>query len=304
MTGGAGFIGSHIVDRYIDLGHQVVIVDNLVTGYKKFINPQATFYEVDVRNKDQITDIFTREKPEVLNHHAAQMDVRKSVADPVFDADVNIIGLINLMEAGKNAGVKQVIFASSGGAVYGDAEVLPTPETYPTQPASPYGISKLTSEYYLHFYSQAYGIRYVALRYGNVYGPRQNPHGEAGVVAIFTKKLLAGDTPVINGDGLQIRDLVYVGDIVEANVKALVCNKNLKVNIGTGKETNVNEIFAQLVHLTRSSAKETHGVAKKGEQRKSVLDTSLAKKEFGWESATSFSEGLIRTVEYFKNENN
>lgn len=302
ITGGAGFIASHIADRYISLNHQVVIVDNLVTGQKKYLNPKAKFYEADIENKDHILEIFAIEKPDVLNHHAAQMDVRKSVADPGFDARVNIIGLINLMEAGKNNGLKKVIFASSGGAIYGDADIVPTPETYPANPVSPYGVSKLTSEHYLYYYSKLYGIKYISLRYGNVYGPRQNPHGEAGVVAIFTKKLLNKTQPVINGDGQQVRDFVYVGDIVAANVQALDKDKSVAVNIGTGKGTNINKIFDELVKLTGTGFNQIHGDPKPGEQIMSVLDPSKALKELNWFSKISITQGLSQTVSFFKNE--
>ncbi|RJR30222.1 NAD-dependent epimerase/dehydratase family protein [Candidatus Microgenomates bacterium] len=304
VTGGAGFIASHIVDKYLELGHDVVIIDNLFTGQKKFINPKVKFYEVDIRDQEKIASIFTQEKPEVLNHHAAQMDVRKSVTDPVFDANVNIIGLINLMENGKKNGLKKVVFASSGGAVYGDAEKLPTPESYPTRPASPYGISKLTSEYYLDFYSQTYGVSYVALRYGNVYGPRQNPHGEAGVVAIFAQKMLKSEQPIINGDGEQSRDFVFVADVVDANVKALDVMEPLKINIGTGKNTTINTIFDNLVRLTGTSFQKQHATAKKGEQKISLLDYSLATQKLNWQPKYSISEGLAQTVEYFKHESN
>lgn len=302
VTGGAGFIGSHLVDRYIELGHSVVIVDNIYTGQKHFLNSKASFYEVDIRDRAKIAHIFAKEKPEVLNHHAAQMDVRKSVSEPEFDAQVNIIGLINLLEEGRKNGLKKVLFASSGGAVYGDADVLPTSESYPTRPASPYGISKLASEYYLDFYYQTYKIPYTALRYGNVYGPRQNPHGEAGVIAIFTKKMLKGEVPIINGDGEQSRDFVYVSDLVEANVKALDMQNPLKVNIGTGISTSINDIFDILVKLTGVNFSQKHGEGKPGEQRISMLDATLAQKQLGWKSQTSISEGLKKTVEFFLHE--
>lgn len=188
VTGGAGFIGSHIVDAYIKLGHEVIVIDDLITGQKDNLNPKAKFYQADITDRQAIKKIFKTEKPEILNHHAAQMDVRKSVNDPVFDAKTNILGFLNLMEEGRNISLKKVIFASTGGAIYGDADIIPTPENYPTNPVSPYGISKLTSEHYLYYYHWLYKINYCVLRYSNVYGPRQNPHGEAGVVAIFIKK--------------------------------------------------------------------------------------------------------------------
>lgn len=304
VTGGAGFIGSHITDRYIGLGHEVVVIDNLSTGKRSQVNKKAQFYEADIRDRKDIEEIIKKESPQVINHHAAQMDVRKSVADPVYDAQVNLIGLLNLMESGRAHGLEKVIFASSGGTVYGDTERLPTPETAHTQPASPYGISKLTSEYYLDFYLKTYSISYVSLRYGNVYGPRQNPHGEAGVVAIFTQKLLAGDQPIINGDGAQTRDYVFVADLVEANVQSLEVKNRLIANIGTSTEVDVNKIFKELALLTKSGKAPVHGPAKSGEQKRSCLDISLAKKELHWEATTSLNKGLHQTVAYFAHEKN
>lgn len=300
VSGGAGFIGSHIVDRFIALGHDVAVIDNLSSGKKEFVNPKARLYEVDILDKKSITDIFSKEKPDVLDHHAAQMEVRRSVSDPIFDAQVNILGLINLMDVGRKYGLRQVIFASSGGAIYGDADVLPTPETYPPKPVSPYGVSKLASEFYLEYYFSAYGIKYCALRYGNVYGPRQNPHGEAGVVAIFAQKMLSGRQPVINGDGAQSRDFVFVGDVVEANVHALNHKESLRVNIGTGKGTTVNYMFDILVSLTGTHFTQVHGDPKPGEQYVSVLDISLADSKLGWSSSVSLETGFARTVDYFK----
>lgn len=301
VTGGAGFIASHIVDAYIADGHDVVIIDDLSTGKEKFINPKAKFYKADIRNKDKIEEIFKKEKPEVLNHHAAQISVRESVADPANDAQINILGLLNLLEAGRKYGLKKVIFASSGGAVYGESGKYPTPENYlPLNPISPYGVSKLTSEYFLNYYHDTYGIDYLALRYGNVYGPRQNPHGEAGVVAIFTLKLLNGETPIINGDGLQTRDYVYVGDVVSANGKALISSEIGAFNIGTGKETNVVEIYDNLKNVIGTDIPAKHGPGKPGEQKRSCLDTTMAKKVLGWKTKVDLKEGLKQTVEYFK----
>ena len=302
VTGGAGFIGSHIVDRYIELGHEVVIIDNLSTGQKKFIHPKAVFYEVDIRDRKEIATIFSREKPLVLNHHAAQMDVRKSVADPIFDAEVNIIGFLNLLESGRHHGLTRVIFASSGGTVYGDAEKVPTLETSPTRAISPYGISKLTGEYYLNFYNKTYGMVTTSLRYGNVYGPRQNPHGEAGVVAIFTKSMLSGKTPTIYGDGLQSRDFVYVGDVVDANAKALI-GPSLTVNIGTGQPSTVNQIFTEIAQLTGFSKQPVFGPPRAGEQRQSLLDIHKAYQKMAWKPQVSLHDGLKKTVAFFKNEN-
>lgn len=301
VTGGAGFIASHIVDAYIAGGHEVVIIDNLSKGKENFISSKAKFYKADIRNKDGIDEIFSKEKPEVLNHHAAQISVRESVADPANDAQINILGLLNLLEAGRKNGLKKVIFASSGGAVYGESGKYPTPENYlPLMPLSPYGVSKLTSEYFLNYYHDTYGIDYLALRYGNVYGPRQNPHGEAGVVAIFTLKLLNGETPIINGDGLQTRDYVYVGDVVSANEKALISSETGAFNIGTGKETNVVEIYDNLKIVIGTDISAKHGSGKPGEQKRSCLNVNLAQKILGWKAKVELKDGLKKTVEYFQ----
>lgn len=301
VTGGAGFIASHIVDAYINLGHDVVIVDNLSSGRREFINKKAKFYKADIRDRDKIKDIFTKERPEVLNHHAAQISVRESVLDPINDAEINILGLLNLLEAGRKNGVKKIIFASSGGVVYGEAKQIPTHEDYnPLQPLSPYGVSKLASEYYLNFYYTTYGIQYFALRYSNVYGPRQNPHGEAGVVAIFSLKLLNGEIPIINGDGKQTRDYVYVGDVVEANKIALTSSEGGVFNIGTGIETNVLEIYQNIKEITGSSVSAKHGPAKSGEQKRSCLDSRLAAEKLDWKAKINLDEGLKKTIEYFK----
>lgn len=302
VTGGAGFIGSHVVDCYLTAGHEVVVVDNFATGKRENLNPKAKFYEVDIRQKETVDEIFAKEKPQVLNHHAAQMDVRRSVVDPIYDAQVNILGLLNLLEAGIKNNLGKVIFASSGGVVYGDAKVLPTPEDYePKHPLSPYGVAKLTSEHYLYYYFKNYSLPYVALRYANVYGPRQDPFGEAGVVAIFTQKLLKGEQPIINGDGKQTRDYVYVGDAVESNLVALKEDALGEFNIGTGIETDVNTLFHYLVKITGVEKGQVHGPAKPGEQKRSVLACQKAKKELGWEPKVSLEEGLAKTVEFFKN---
>lgn len=301
VTGGAGFIASHIVDAYIVDGHELVIMDDLSTGKKEFINPKARFYQVDIRNREEIETIIEKEKPHVINHHAAQISVRESVADPINDAQINILGFLNLLEAGRKNGLKKIILASSGGVVYGESSIIPTPESYtPLTPQSPYGITKLASEYYLNYFYQSFKIPFIALRYGNVYGPRQNPHGEAGVVAIFTLKLLIGETPIINGDGKQTRDYVYVGDVVEANRKALISDKTGAFNIGTSEETDVEEIFNTLKRLTGSNLEAKYGPAKAGEQKRCCLDCKLAAKILNWQVKTTFEEGLHQTVEYFK----
>ena len=279
ITGGAGFIASHITDACVNKGYQVVIIDNLSSGKRKYLNPKAVFYKVDIRNREAIDKIFRKEKPQILNHHAAQISVRNSVDNPLNDADINLLGLLNLLEAGKPY-LKKVIFASSGGVVYGEADKMPTPEDYiPLCPLSPYGVAKLAGEYYLNYYQKNFGITGVSLRYSNVYGPRQNPHGEAGVVAIFSKKMLKGEAPVINGDGLQTRDYVYVGDVVSANQLALAKDVSGPFNIGTGMETNVVGIWQKIAKITGTDIKAVYGPAKQGEQKRSVLYNSLARRQ-------------------------
>jgi UDP-glucose 4-epimerase len=301
VTGGAGFIGSHVVDAYLELGHEVVVVDNLSSGSIENLNPKAKFYKMDIRDSD-IEDLFKNEKPDVVNHHAAQMDVRKSVEDPIYDADVNIIGSLNLLQNCIRYGVKKFIFASTGGAIYGEQDYFPADEEHPTRPLSPYGVAKLTVEKYLYFYKEVHGLNYIALRYANIYGPRQNPHGEAGVVAIFISKMLKGEQPVINGDGFQTRDYTFVGDVVRANVLALSYEKSDVFNIGTGIETDVNTLFHKLKQLTGANCDEFHGPAKSGEQRRSVISYEKIYKTLGWKPMTSLDEGLRLTVEFFKNK--
>jgi UDP-glucose 4-epimerase len=299
VTGGAGFIASHIVDAYIQLNHEVYIIDDLSTGQTRNLNSRAKVYDLDIADP-KAGRLMAEIQPDVLNHHAAQMDVRRSVADPTFDARVNIIGFINLLEACKDAGVKRVIFSSSGGAVYGDREPIPATEAHETLPLSPYGVSKLTGELYLGYYHMAFGLPYVALRYANVYGPRQSTKGEAGVVAIFIAQLLAGKNPVINGDGKQTRDYVFVGDVVRANVAALDSEFIGAVNIGTGKETDVVTLCELLREGVGSQVEAVHGPAKPGEQRRSCLETSLASAVLGWRPEVALEEGLLRTIAYYR----
>ncbi len=299
VTGGAGFIGSHIVDAYMKAGHEVVVVDDLSTGKRENLHPQARFVQANIQDP-AVRKLIVDEKIEAINHHAAQMDVRRSVADPLFDAQVNILGFLNVLEGAREAGVQKIIFASSGGTVYGEQQVFPADEGHPTQPLSPYGVSKLTGERYLGFYRTAYGIPYVALRYANVYGPRQDPHGEAGVVAIFTMRLLAGEQPVINGDGKQSRDYVFVGDVAHANLAALQVDYTGSINIGTAIETDVNTLFAQLCRLTQSTASEEHGPARLGEQRRSVLAWDHAQQMLDWRPDVAIADGLRQTVEFFR----
>src|SRR4030067_654229 len=246
ITGGAGFIGSNAADRFIREGHQVIVVDNLTTGKLKNLNPKAKFYKIDIKNREGLEGIFKENKIDIINHHAAQMDVRKSVDDPIYDADVNILGSLNLLQLAVKHKIKKFIFASTGGAVYGEQDYFPADEKHPQNPLSPYGISKLSLEKYLYFYKITYNLDYTILRYANVYGPRQDPHGEAGVVAIFIQKMLNKEQPIINGNGEQTRDFVYVGDVVEANILAMENNPELDsgtdniFNIGTSIETSVS----------------------------------------------------------------
>lgn len=301
ITGGAGFIGSNIADALIAKGHRVIVVDNLITGKKENIPPKAVFYETDIRDLS-MDNIFFKEKIDVVCHHAAQMDVRKSVTDPVFDAQVNVIGMLNLLQTCVRHRVKKFIFASTGGAIYGEQDYFPADEEHPMRPCSPYGITKLTGEKYLYFYRQTYGLSYVILRYANVYGPRQNPHGEAGVVAIFCNKMLSGEQPVINGDGKQTRDYVYVDDVVTANLSALDYKESDYFNIGTGVETDVNTLFRTLREELRSDAKEVHGEAKPGEQQRSVLSYDKAARLLNWKPETDIISGLKKTAVYFRNQ--
>jgi UDP-glucose 4-epimerase len=299
VTGGAGFIGSNVADNFISLGHKVVIVDNLSTGFRENINPRAKFYKVDIRSK-KIEEIFKKEKIEAVCHHAAQIDVRKSVEDPIHDARINIEGTLNLLSNCIKYKTKKVIFASTGGALYGEQDYFPADEKHPERPLSPYGIAKLAIEKYLYFYKEVFGLNYISLRYANVYGPRQNPWGEAGVVAIFTQKLLSGEKAIINGDGKQTRDFVYVKDVVKANLLALDYPESDFFNIGTGIENDVSTIFKLLRQKTGSKQKEIHKPGKPGEQRRSVLDCSKAKKLLRWSPKYSLENGLEETVKYYR----
>lgn len=299
VTGGAGFIGSHVQDAYTASGHDVVVIDNLYTGQREFVNERNRFYEIDIRDAKSILKVFEKERFDVVNHHAAQMDVRASVANPVFDADINILGSLNLLQASVQTGVKQFIFSSTGGAIYGEQETFPAGETHLLRPESPYGVSKLSLEKYIDYYGKVYGLSYFVLRYANIYGPRQNPHGEAGVVAIFADSLSRGKQPTINGNGRQTRDFVYVADVVEANRAALEFQGNAIVNIGTGIETDVNTIFDILANTAGNVIRPHYGPQKEGEQRRSVLDNRLARQLLGWHPSTDIVEGLEKTYAYF-----
>ena len=275
------------------------MIDNLSTGKRKQVNKKARFYKMDIRSK-RIERVFRKERPLIVVHLAAQMNVRLSTEDPVFDADVNILGTLNLLEHAVKHGVRKVSFASSGGAVYGEQEVFPAGESHRTEPMSPYGISKLAGEKYLAYYTNTTGLRHVALRFGNVYGPRQEPEGEAGVIAIFSKLMLEGGQPIINGTGKQTRDFVYVDDIVGSLMVTLVEDIQGIFNVGTGKETTVNECYGIIKELTKSTCKDLFGAAKKGEQLRSVLDVKKLSERFGWDPQVSLPEGLKMTVDFFQ----
>jgi UDP-glucose 4-epimerase len=300
VTGGAGFIGSHVVDLFVTNGHGVVVVDDLSTGRRSNLNPAATFYQVDIRSP-QFEEIFEKEQPQVVDHHAAQMDVRRSVEDPLFDADVNVLGSIRLIELARKYNIERFIYISTGGAVYGEPEYLPCDEAHPINPICPYGASKHTVEHYLYMYQELYNLNYVILRYPNVYGPRQDPHGEAGVVAIFTGQMLSGDPVVINGDGKQERDFVYVGDCAGANLLALTTEKsNTIFNLGYGQGTTINEIYTNLKNITGYELSAKYGPAKAGETRRIFLEASKAGNELDWKPTIGLEAGLIETVEYFR----
>lgn len=299
VTGGAGFIGSHVADAFLAAGHDVHIVDDMSGGREENLPEGTPFHRLDIRSTDA-ADLIERERFDVICHHAAQMDVRRSVADPSFDADVNVRGFLNLVEAGRKNGLKKVLFASTGGAIYGEPEYAPQDEQHPLQPLSPYGITKLTTEKYLYYYQQQFGIQYVALRYANVYGPRQNPHGEAGVVAIFAERMLDGRQPVIYGDGEQTRDYVFVADVVRANLRGLEYDGSGIFNVGTSRETSVNELFALIRDRIDARFDEEHAEGKPGEQRRSILSFEHSKAELGWEPEVAIEDGLTRTVDWFR----
>ncbi|MDD5772435.1 MAG: NAD-dependent epimerase/dehydratase family protein [bacterium] len=300
VTGGAGFIASNLVDRLIAEGHEVVIIDNLTTGFKENINKKARFYEIDIRDK-KIDEIFAKEKPDYVDHHAAQMDVRKSIENPEYDADVNILGSINILENCRKHKVKKIIYISTGGAIYGEPEYFPVNEKHPINPVCHYGVSKHTVEHYLFLYNYLYNLNFTVLRYPNVFGPRQNPHGEAGVNAIFIKKMLSGEIPVIYGDGEQLRDYVYVSDVVDANILALKKGDKKFCNLGWGIGISVNQIYSTLQKIIKFSEKPEYAPARLGEINKIFIDGSLAAKELGWYPKVSFEEGLSKTTEWFRN---
>ena len=304
VTGGAGFIGSHLIDALVaSSADEVSVLDDFSTGKRYRLNPKATFYQLDLRAGAAVASAVAKIKPEVIVHLAAQMDVRRSVADPAFDAQVNLIGFLNLMESARAHGLKRVVFSSSGGAIYGESDDLPTKEDSPLLPVSPYGVAKLATEAYLFFYKVQYGIDYLALRFGNVYGPRQDPHGEAGVVAIFCGRILDGKPVTIYGTGAQTRDYVYVGDVVRAIVAALRSNASgLALNIGTGVETTVNELYSTLAGIADFPTHPEYGPAKPGEQMRSVVSPARAAEVLGWRPETNLEDGLGETFKYFKDQ--
>lgn len=301
VTGGAGFIGSHVVDAYVKAGHEVMVIDNLSTGRRDLVNPKAQFLQVDITERENLKNTLAKFKPNVINHHAAQISVRISVENPILDTRINILGLLNLLEEAKDQGISSVIFASSGGAAYGEAKNIPTSEEYhPLAPLSPYGVAKVAGEHYLNCYYENYGIKYVCLRYSNVYGPRQNPHGEAGVVAIFSKKLLSKTQCTINGDGKQTRDYVYVGDVAKANVQALTSPFVGSVNIATGVETDVVTLFEKISRIVTIKLDPVFVAPKKGEQKRSCLSIGKAERVLGWKPQVSLEDGLKKTIAYFR----
>jgi UDP-glucose 4-epimerase len=295
VTGGAGFIGSHVVDRCVEAGHGVAVVDDLSSGQRQQVNAAARLHVVDIRTP-ALDDVFRGEAPEAVVHLAAQASVGRSVANPQLDAEINVLGSLNLLECARRAGTRRFVYISTGGAGYGDTDVVPTPESHPTRPVSPYGTSKVAAELYLGCWEALHGLSGVVLRLANIYGPRQNPHGEAGVIAIFTDRLLRGEPCIINGDGLQTRDYVYVGDVAEAALRALERPQVTgPINIGTGVETTVVALFEAL-RAAFGHGESHHGPARPGEQRRSLLDASRARQVLGWTPRVGLDEGLRRTV--------
>ena len=299
VTGGAGFIASHVVDAYIAAGHDVVIVDDLSTGKKENLNPKAKFYHMNILD-EKLQDIMKGEGIEAVNHHAAQIKVKASLEDPYFDVKVNVLGSVLLLDLCRRADVKKFIFAASGGAMYGEAEKGPFPETHPARPLSVYGASKVSVEMYLDVFAQNFGLEYVTLRYANVYGPRQDALGEGGVVAIFTHGMLHGSEFQIFGDGYNLRDYVYVKDVAKANLLALEYPQNGTFNIGTGIGTSTNDLFRVLAQATGYKQPDRHTVARLGDLNKSLLNPNLAKNQLKWEPAYDLAAGLKETVEYYK----
>ncbi len=301
VTGGAGFIGSHLVDALVAAGHRVLVLDDLSSGRRENLTEGAQLHVLDIRSQEA-AELVAGAGIDILVHQAAQMDVRRSMADPVFDAQVNVVGSLNLLEAARRGGVKQVLFASTGGAIYGEQEVYPAPEDHPTRPLSPYGVAKLAVERYLYVYHREHGLDAACLRYANVYGERQSPHGEAGVVAIFLARLLAGETPTIHGDGLQTRDYVHVSDVVEANLALLGRPGFSLYNVGTGVETTVVDLYRQLRQAVGSETEARHGPPKPGEQRRSSVDPRRLLADCALPPPIPLAEGLRRTAAWFRGQ--
>jgi len=299
VTGGAGFIGSNIVDALIENGHEVAIIDNLSTGKEENINPKASFSNVDITDFEALESVFQSFKPEIVFHVAAQIDVRKSMEDSSFDAEVNVVGSVNLFSLCVQYGIKRIVFSSTGGALYGEPEELPAKEDSPIQPLSPYGVSKYCAEQYLNYFKRLYGIERVILRYGNVYGPRQDPLGEAGVIAIFTNKILKGESPTVFGDGNQTRDYVFIEDVVRANVLALEGKEGI-YNIGTGKETSLNRLIEIFLDVLGKEVKPEYAPQRIGEVYRISLDCERAKRELGFVPKYPLAEGIIKTIEWYR----
>jgi len=302
VTGGAGFIGSHVVDELIRDGKIPIVVDNLSSGKIDNLDPRALFYQQDITDTEMMERIFMLHKPKAVFHLAAQISVSRSVREPEEDARINILGTMRLLEMSVKYGVEKFIFSSTGGAIYGDDVKAPTDETEFPRPISPYGIAKLSTENYLRFFAHEYGIKYTVLRYANVYGPRQDPHGEAGVVAIFARRMLRGEGVVIFGDGECVRDYVYVGDVSRANVSALKIDKNETINIGTAKGTSVNELFENMKTISGYSREAIHEAPRPGDLKKSVLSYTKATVLLDWQPETPLEKGLEKTIEYFRHE--
>lgn len=299
VTGGAGFIGSHLVDRLVEEGYRVVIIDDLSTGKLKNLNHDATFHHSSITHPS-LLNVFEREQPDLVFHLAAQSSVPKSLQEPILDNEVNVLGTLRLLEVCRRTGVEKVIYSSTGGALYGDPDEIPCPDDAPIAPISPYGMSKFMAEQYLDFYGRQYRLNYTTLRYGNVYGPRQDPHGEAGVVAIFIMAMLTGSRPRIFGDGEQARDFVCVDDVVDANMAAIHRGHRQSMNIASGQLTSVNELFGKLKEITGYRWEADHGPARTGDVYRISLDCSRAQQELNWVARTSLVDGLARTVQYVR----
>lgn len=296
VTGGAGFIGSHIVDTYIAAGHRVAVIDNMSHGFKKNLNPKAVFYKSDIRDLNRMRQIIKKERPQVINHHAAIAEVVRSMTEPLPTMQVNVEGTINVLLAGGEVGIKKFLFASTGGAIYGETARYPITETVTPRPPSPYGLSKLLAEHCIAYYAGVFGFHYLIFRYPNVFGERQDPHGEAGVVAIFTKQLQAGARPTIFGDGTKTRDYIYVRDIARANVIGLRRGKNDIVNLGRGKEISDQAVYDAVQQHTGSQARPKYVAVRAGEVLRSSLNAARAQHVLGWKPQYTFSDGVARTV--------